>query len=572
MMRGFRPDLILSQPGLLTLSLLFVSTVAHDTLQAWLPGQPASEHPLARDDAPASVRGSHAYADHDLLLYSNDTLSNLRSALDVMQSSWFEVWLGTWPTAIDWTAAVINTHLVSSLATLSKANGDSPVERVNESGVDNEINRYFTHNVAYYFGEDYFSLRLEAYDDMLWVVLGWLESIKFIQSHGRLRDSTARWHGTQWTDAFAHRAHVFYEISTHGWDTSLCGGGMVWSPHLGPYKNAITNELYIAASVGMYLHFPGDQNESPYLVSQRRLPNYDLEPARPHEMRFLNAAVDAYDWLKNSHMINEDGLYTDGFHIHGWRSPEQPGTGRCDERSEDVFTYNQGVILGGLRGLWESTGNTSYLTDGHELIRNVIAATNWDIDEAAPSENEDWAGLGRRGVLEERCDPRGDCSQDSQTFKGIYFHYLRLFCEPLPLVPVFPDISHSADSSLAGLHRRSCIEYTPWVKHNAENALTTRDEYGHFGGWWAANINDEIDTSQTDRPLDYHNERWQNCKRNSKSEVISRHFSEPKNQGSVKSSQVISKSDLNDRGPGRTVETQSGGVALLKCLWELLYL
>ena len=31
------------------------------------------------------------------------------------------------------------------------------------------------------------------------------------------------------------------------------------------------------------------------------------------------------------------------------------------------------------------------------------------------------------------------------------------------------------------------------------------------------------------------------------------------------------KSDLNDRGRGRTVETQSGGVAVLRAWWELLH-
>lgn len=30
--------------------------------------------------------------------------------------------------------------------------------------------------------------------------------------------------------------------------------------------------------------------------------------------------------------------------------------------------------------------------------------------------------------------------------------------------------------------------------------------------------------------------------------------------------------DCNDRGRGRTVETQSGGIAVLRALWELLHL
>ena len=39
---------------------------------------------------------------------------------------------------------------------------------------------------------------------------------------------------------------------------------MSWNPYLEPYKNAITNELFISASIGMYLYFPGDDNDSPF--------------------------------------------------------------------------------------------------------------------------------------------------------------------------------------------------------------------------------------------------------------------------------------------------------------------
>ena len=37
----------------------------------------------------------------------------------------------------------------------------------------------------------------------------------------------------------------------------------MWNPSLGPYKNAVTNELFITASVSMYLYFSGDNDASP---------------------------------------------------------------------------------------------------------------------------------------------------------------------------------------------------------------------------------------------------------------------------------------------------------------------
>jgi hypothetical protein len=35
--------------------------------------------------------------------------------------------------------------------------------------------------------------------------------------------------------------------------------------------------------------------------------------------------------------------------------------------------------------------------------------------------------------LQDICDVDGTCSQDAQTFKGIFFHQLTLFCNPLAL-------------------------------------------------------------------------------------------------------------------------------------------
>jgi hypothetical protein len=80
-------------------------------------------------------------------------LEELRYALDVMQDTWFEVWLGTWPTAIDWTRAVLDTYLVSALNLLSKvvdsnSHGRYFGDDVDLREIDNDINKYFTQNVS----------------------------------------------------------------------------------------------------------------------------------------------------------------------------------------------------------------------------------------------------------------------------------------------------------------------------------------------------------------------------------------------------------------------------------------
>jgi hypothetical protein len=185
-----------------------------------------------------------------------DPWQDLRQALDVMQTSYFALWRGAWPTAIDWTAAVMNTHIAASLAALSKALDAGTGAADARHHVENELNRYFAQAAAYYFGEDTFAIRNEAFDDMLWVVLAWLEHLRFLRLHSRLHGHEP-WHGVQYIPAFAHRAHVFYDLASRGWDETLCGGGMLWNPALEPYKNSVTNQLWISASVGMFLHFPG---------------------------------------------------------------------------------------------------------------------------------------------------------------------------------------------------------------------------------------------------------------------------------------------------------------------------
>lgn len=547
-----------------------------------------------------------------------NALEELHYALETMQNHYFQIWLGKWPTSIDWTGAVLGTFVSASLFSLTRSleyilpPSTSQPEWATVEGekVENEINRYFSQSVAYYFGEDAFAIRLQAYDDMLWVVLGWLEGIKFVDLHSAAHYPAAStadigggkpWYGNQFVPSFAHRANVFYDITTNGWSTQLCGGGMTWNPRLEPYKNAITNQLYISASVGMYLYFPGDRNGSPYLQSGEAVEATANLRTKPHDPFFLDNAVKAYDWLKNSNMTNQHGLYVDGFHIAGWNHNGSIGTGNCDVRNEMVYTYNQGVILSGLRSLWESTGKIEYLEDGHKLVRNTIAATGW----RSPTERTRWwSGLGRNGIMEEVCDASGTCSQNGQTFKGIFMHHLTLFCEPLPRRAMVPGLTFAADGATYSLHAQSCKDYATWVIWNARAAMGTRNADGKFGMWWGVpnwetNATDVI----TEMPVgaeDYRNSglgdenRWgsgwheglgltppmagewpsmnemeeveQVIASSGHADLKKRHQSPEDPDFPVRTETM----DLNDRGRGRTVETQAGGVAVLRAMWEFV--
>ncbi|CAG7921413.1 unnamed protein product [Penicillium olsonii] len=491
-----------------------------------------------------------------------DTLEDLIDALQVMQDKYFVLWQGTWPTSIDWTAAVLGTHVSAALSSLSAGPLDIPdsdgVQGLSFFTLENTVNKFFSDTNAFYFGENAFSVRNQAYDDMLWVVLGWLGSIKFQNLHSDLHyqssnaSSERPWYGTQFRVPAAHRARIFYELASAGWDKLLCDGGMIWNPYLLPYKNAITNELYISASIEMYLYFPGDPIDAPFIVDSER--DESLQ-RNPHDYAHLKAAVDGYDWLKNSNMTGIGGLYADGFHISGWQGTTNPGSRKCDELNTMVYTYNQGVILSGLRGLWIATLSQAYLQDGYELIDRVLQATGWP-----HISNQQWKGLGRGGVLEEACDASATCSQDGQTFKGIFFHHLAEFCRPLqPQENRFlADTARSHPnrddwSDKSERHLQQCRTYGPWIKHNARAALMTRDSEGRFGSWWGRGWRqleaDGIVDSKALPPgaVDYRNAEQD---------------PEPLEAG------FKATMDYNDRGRGRSVETQSGGIAVLRALYQ----
>lgn len=452
---------------------------------------------------------------------------------------------------------------------------------------------------------------------MLWVVLGWLEAIHFVEEHssqhykhepigatlkGRLEKALRNnpWYGSSWVTAFAHRARIFWNLASRGWDTKLCGGGMIWDRGRSPYKNAITNELWISASITMYRRFPGDNITSPWLANDQ---------FRRKDPAHLAAAVEGYRWLKGVNMLNHLGLYVDGYHIS-----DHPGNTRCDLRDETVYTYNQGVLLTGHRGLWTMTGSASYLEDGHELIQSVIRATGWHLKDSLPidevsgvqgSSLPPWRGIGRGGILEERCDAGGTCSQDGQTFKGIFFHHLTTFCAPLDPMTVEPGYTLDVEAydRTRVAHAEACQIYASWVRHNALAAMGTRDSEGIFGMWWGAGlfahgaVPQKSDNTDHDAPnaADYRNKgtpqddiwgtdqpwmpgrtqgssvtpgsvalddvRYQQVMRN-------HHFTKDRIDVSPASAKTVPH-DPNDRGRGRSLETQMSGLALLRAYWEM---
>ncbi|KAA8911827.1 glycosyl hydrolase family 76-domain-containing protein [Sphaerosporella brunnea] len=419
-----------------------------------------------------------------------------------MQEQLFDLKSGSWPRGIDWTSAVLGTHLAAASRTLTT--------------VDlGRANKYLGELIAFFYGQNSESLKLQAYDDILWVVLNWLEAVQMINHRVSVLPAGS-WTAEEWKSTFAGRAYEFYQIANEGWDDKLCDGGMVWSPWLEPYKNAITNELYISASISMYLHHPYPARNETYLWN----------------------AIRAHEWLIQSNMTDATGLYTDGFHISNLKL----GGNRCDKRDEMVYTYNQGVLLSGLRGLAEATNDDKYIIEGLNLIDAVLSS-------------EGTAGeLVFDGILTEKCDPGGYCSQNGQTFKGIFMHHLTAFCQPIPT-------SIKLKSPTNRNHRVSCTRYKAFIKRSAAAALLTRNEHGVIGSWWG------VPAGLLSSPQEKHDTRPAGTQ-DIENMCISR-LSAKTCEAAQRPASGHRRGDLNDRGRGRTVESHSGGLAALRAVLEL---
>jgi predicted alpha-1,6-mannanase (GH76 family) len=167
---------------------------------------------------------------------------------------------------------------------------------------------------------------------------------------------------------FLGMAKTIFSDLTTGWDTTntACAGGIWWNK-THTYKNAIPNELFLLAAIRLHERTPGDAGAG----------NYSYW------------ATNEWTWFKASGMINSQNLVNDG--LDG-----------CVNNGGTTWTYNQGVILGGLTDLYKVTGNSSYLTQAMAI---ASAAINHLVDG--------------NGVLVEPCEA-GDCGGDGTEFKGIF--------------------------------------------------------------------------------------------------------------------------------------------------------
>ncbi len=196
------------------------------------------------------------------------------------------------------------------------------------------------------------------FDDNGWWALAWIRAYELT---GKKR--------------YLEASQRIFDNLTTGWDET-CGGGLWWNQDR-TYKNAIPNELFLTTAARLQLLSPSPRSH------------------------YLDWALREWDWFSASGMISQRGLVNDGL------------TAECTNNGRPAYTYNQGVILGGLGDLHEITGDAAFLRQGERIA------------DAALSELTTPGPATRPGILTEPGEAdmtrrRGDGSQ----FKGIFARYL----------------------------------------------------------------------------------------------------------------------------------------------------
>jgi predicted alpha-1,6-mannanase (GH76 family) len=196
------------------------------------------------------------------------------------------------------------------------------------------------------------------YDDESWWALTWIQAYQLTRDPAYL----------------AQAKSIFAALAT-GW-TPACGGGLLWRKRL-PFKDAITNEVFLQDAVLLHEATPGDTY-------------------------YRDWALREWAWFSASGMLTPSHLVVDGI------------TQQCQAAlGSPLWTYNQGGLIGALVDLAQLTGSNSYLVTAAQVAHAVMSNPVF-----SPG-----------GILR---DPCHSCGRDAPMFKGIFMENLKLLYDRVP--------------------------------------------------------------------------------------------------------------------------------------------
>lgn len=253
----------------------------------------------------------------------------------------------------------------------------------------------------------------QYFDDSGWWALAWIEAYDVTGNAQYLTMAET----------------IFSYIATSGWDTTVCGGGVWWSTAK-TYKNAIPNELFLAIAAKLANRTTGTTSAG-----------------------YLKWAQTEWTWFKASGMINSQNLINDGL------TSTNPTA--CVNNNNTTWTYNQGVILGGLVELSKADQDSTLLPQAEAIAdaaETKLVTTN--------------------GILAE--PEQSITGGDGPQFKGVFMRNLMALYAALPATSVeLPKYKAFADANASSI----------WTN---DRTVATQ-----FGVYWQGPVDSTDATRQT---------------------------------------------------------------------------
>ena len=179
-----------------------------------------------------------------------------------------------------------------------------------------------------------------------------------------------------------------FEDMKNGWG-GACEG--LWWNKQHSYKGAIENALFLTVAA--------------------QLANRAL-----NKQYYLSWAWKEWEWFQRTGMINSNYNINNGVDL-----------GTCRSDNGTVWSYNQGVILGGLLELHRAAPNKAYLVMAERI---ALAGIKFLSDSD--------------GILHDPCEP--NCGADGPQFKGIFLRNLQRLQLELPNDQIETFINENANS------------------------------------------------------------------------------------------------------------------------------
>ena len=282
-------------------------------------------------------------------IFAQNQIKKRSEKLTVQLENWYNLETGLWDTTSWWNGA----NVLSTLINNAKLCQDDSFKEIVAYTFENtkEFEVAATDEKPAWICKNYIN---DYYDDEGWWALAWLDAWEYT---GEQR--------------YLDMANIIFADITTGWSND---GGLYWKKGL-TYRGSISNGL--AMTLATRLHMAGTKN-----VNGKSA---------------LKWATTIWDWMKASNLLDSNGNIQDGVRTVNGE----------DSITENVWTYNQGVVLTGLVNLYKITGKETNLKSAENIAEATLnRMTNDNLI-----------------LVEFLCEP-DNCDSDAKQFKGVFMRHL----------------------------------------------------------------------------------------------------------------------------------------------------